>query len=106
MGPSLSIPHSFGFSRLTAPVVDADMDLEMIPMKIVNKAVFLPASDELLNDEALSDGELVPFQIDYLAPKRDRKPSNWITPSTYDDAMARLRTATAIKAVVKSASSI
>ncbi len=56
-----------------------------------HRAVFFPASDELLNDRAMRELTLVPFQTTYLKPKRDRKPHNWITPSSYDDAMKRLR---------------
>ena len=55
-----------------------------------NKPVFLPETDELLNAGAV-DGALVPFQTDFLAPKKDRKPRNWITPSSYEDAMKRLQ---------------
>jgi len=61
------------------------------------KAVFLPASDELLNDRSLEDLKFVPFNPEYLVSeqksyeKKDRKPRNWITPSTYEEALSRLR---------------
>jgi hypothetical protein len=55
------------------------------------KTVFLPASDELLNDSSILCNELVPFNPDFLVPKEDRKPRNWITRSTYQDALNRLR---------------
>ncbi len=65
------------------------------------KTIFLPASDELLNDQSLEDLKFVPFNPEYLVrkqsnqEKKDRKPRNWITPSTYEDALSRLRAATA-----------
>lgn len=55
-----------------------------------NKPVFLPETDEMLNTGVV-DGALVPFQTGFLAPKKDRKPRNWITPSSYEDAMKRLQ---------------
>jgi hypothetical protein len=55
------------------------------------KTVFVPASDQVMNDKSLVTSEFVPFNPDYLSPKADRKPRNWITPSSYEDAMARLR---------------
>lgn len=55
------------------------------------KIVFLPASDELLNDRSIQSAKLVPFNPDFLVPKEDRKPRNWITRSSYQDALNRLR---------------
>lgn len=55
------------------------------------KTVFVPASDEILSDKTLDDSTFVPFQPAYLTPKRDRKPRNWVTQSSYQDAMARLK---------------
>ena len=54
------------------------------------KTVFLPASDELLNDHTLDGVRLVPFKPEFLAPKRDTKPRNWITPSSHEEALNRL----------------
>jgi len=54
------------------------------------KAVFLPASDELLNDRSIDDAQLVPFNPDFLAPKQDRKPRNWISDCSYEKALERL----------------
>lgn len=51
--------------------------------------IFVPESDALQEEASLT--ELVPFQPEYLAPKRDVKPRNWITPSTYEDAVRRLK---------------
>ena len=59
------------------------------------KAVFLPASDEILNDRSIQDMAFVPFNPAYLAPKLDKKPRNWIKPSSYEDALNRLFTAPA-----------
>tara|TARA_R110001592_G_scaffold140551_1_gene361568 strand:+ start:171 stop:362 length:192 start_codon:yes stop_codon:yes gene_type:complete len=61
------------------------------------KAVFLPASDELLNDKSINNAELVPFKPEFLAPKEDRKPRNWITGCSYEEALERLHgTATVV----------
>lgn len=56
------------------------------------KTVFVPASDELLNDHSVQNVQLVPFNLEFLAPKEDKKPRNWITGSSYQEAMERLRT--------------
>ena len=55
------------------------------------KTVFLPVSDELMNDRSLAGVEFVPFNPDFLVPKEDRKPRNWIPHSSYEDALDRLR---------------
>jgi hypothetical protein len=55
------------------------------------KTVFLPASDELLNDSSTLNAQLVPFNPDFLVLKEDRKPRNWIPRSSYQDALNRLR---------------
>lgn len=61
------------------------------------KTVFVPASDELLNDQSLGEINFVPFNPEYLnqecevAATKDRPPRNWITPSTFEDALNRLR---------------
>jgi hypothetical protein len=60
------------------------------------KKVFLPASDELLNDRSIDNARLVPFNPAFLEPKQDRKPRNWITGCSYQEALARLRVVTAV----------
>lgn len=55
------------------------------------KSVFLPASDELLNDRSIDNARLVPFNPAFLKQKEDRKPRNWISSSSYQEALARLR---------------
>tara|TARA_R110002072_G_scaffold59158_5_gene150782 strand:+ start:61340 stop:61540 length:201 start_codon:yes stop_codon:yes gene_type:complete len=55
------------------------------------KTVFLPASDELLKDLNVQDVQLVPFKPEFLVKKEGRKPRNWISGSSYQEAMERLR---------------
>jgi hypothetical protein len=62
------------------------------------KTVFLPASDELLNDRSISNAEFVPFNPEFLAPREDRKPRNWITGCSYQEALERLHGSAAVVA--------
>ncbi|MFT4676937.1 MAG: hypothetical protein ACJAX5_001470 [Patiriisocius sp.] len=55
------------------------------------KTVFVPVSDELLNDHSVRNVQLVPFNPEFLVPKEDKKPRNWIIGSSYQEAMDRLR---------------
>lgn len=55
--------------------------------------IFVPMSDELLEQRGTDAQRLVPFDPEFLAGKAraGRKPSNWISDSDYRSACKRLR---------------
>ena len=58
--------------------------------------VFVPVSDEVLDEKGGLSGKLVPFDPEYLsappgAPKEGHKPANWISDADYASACERLR---------------
>ncbi len=64
-----------------------------------SKRVFIPVSDELLNDPRLENPQLVPFNPAFLVPKADRKPRNWISSTDFGEALRRLRASQDLAAV-------
>jgi len=57
--------------------------------------VFVPVTDEMLQNARAIQGSLVPFNPKFLkvrptSAKRDTKPANWISHSDYASARKRL----------------
>ena len=56
--------------------------------------VFIPMPDEVLVQPVPVDGQLVPFNPEFLIENqrvKDRKPRNWISDNDYSSACERLR---------------
>jgi hypothetical protein len=57
--------------------------------------VFVPVTDEMLQNERAIQGSLIPFNPDFLkarssTAKHDTKPANWISRNDYASARKRL----------------
>jgi hypothetical protein len=68
--------------------------LEKIKEDRIQMKVFIPMSDQIVDDNGVLSGDIVPFKREFLPPessvRANERPANWIIDCDYASACRRL----------------